>query len=101
MQLVKGKSGAGDKSERRRFVSGEIVPKSGIYKVSHAEHRLPHEVTVISGQTFPPCAKCGNAVNFQLLRVIHDADTPPFRVTLHQIPEIEPSPEADVEEQTG
>ena len=34
----------------------------------HAEHRLPHEVTLIAGQTFPPCAKCQEEVRFQLLR---------------------------------
>ena|SRR5438105_12375310 len=100
MQLVKGRKNTAENPERRKFLSGEVVPKSGIYKVTHTQHRLPHEVTVLSGQIFPPCAKCGNAVIFKLLRVIQDSDTP-FTITLHQIPEIEATPEVDSEEQTG
>ena len=101
MQLVKSGKNSGEKPERRRFSSGEAVPTSGIYRVRHAEHRLPHEVTVLSGQVFPPCAKCKNAVAFQLLRVIKDSDTPPFIVTLHQIPEIEASQEPPAEEKAS
>jgi len=100
MQLVKGGKTSTEKPERRKFLSGEAVPKSGIYKVTHSQHRLPHEVTVLSGQIFPPCAKCGNAVIFRLLRVIQDSDTP-FTITLHQIPEIEATPELSADEQAG
>src|SRR5438105_203086 len=100
MQVVKGGKNSAEKPERRKFSSGEAVPTSGIYKVTHAEHRLPHEVTVLSGQIFPPCAKCGNAVIFRLLRVIQDSDTP-FTITLHQIPEIEAPAEPAAEENVG
>ena len=100
MQLVKGGKTSPEKPERRRFLSGEAVPQSGIYKVAHSQHRLPHEVTVLSGQIFPPCAKCGNAVIFKLLRVIQDSDTP-FTITLHQIPEIETAPVPTAEEKVG
>ena len=51
MQLVKGRKNTAENPERRKFLSGEVVPKSGIYKVTHTQHRLPHEVTVLSGQT--------------------------------------------------
>lgn len=100
MQLVKSRKSNDENPERRKFLSGETVAKSGIYKVTHSEHRLPHEVTVLSGQIFPPCAKCGNAVIFNLLRVIQDSDTP-FTITLHQLPEIEATPEPAAEEQAG
>jgi hypothetical protein len=50
------------------YKSADTIPESGIYRVIHAEHRLPHEVTLIAGQTFPPCAKCHEAVRFELLR---------------------------------
>ena len=29
------------------YKTGDMVPHSGIYNVSHNEHRLPHEVTLI------------------------------------------------------
>ena len=48
--------------------SSETIPVSGIYRVVHAQHRLPHEVTLIEGQTFPPCAKCHDEVRFELAR---------------------------------
>jgi hypothetical protein len=50
------------------YKSAESIPASGIYRVIHAEHRLPHEVTLISGQTFPPCAQCLHEVRFELVR---------------------------------
>ena len=50
------------------YKSADTIPESGIYRVIHAEHRLPHEVTLIAGQSFPPCAKCHEEVRFELLR---------------------------------
>lgn len=50
------------------YKSAETIPVSGIYRVIHAQHRLPHEVTLIAGQIFPPCAKCHEEVRFQMLR---------------------------------
>jgi hypothetical protein len=50
------------------YKSPASIPVSGIYRVLHAQHRLPHEVTLISGQTFPPCSKCHNEVRFELVR---------------------------------
>lgn len=48
------------------FKPGEIVPKSGLYAVSHREHRLRHEATLLEGEHFPACSQCGNDVSFQL-----------------------------------
>jgi hypothetical protein len=50
------------------YKSSEMIPESGVYRVIHAQHRLPHEVTLIAGQVFPPCAKCREEVRFQLVR---------------------------------
>jgi hypothetical protein len=50
------------------YKSADTIPESGIYRVIHAQHRLPHEVTLIAGQTFPPCAKCHEEVRFELVR---------------------------------
>jgi hypothetical protein len=52
------------------YKSPDPIPASGIYRVLHAQHRLPHEVTLIAGQTFPPCSKCHNEVRFELVRVL-------------------------------
>jgi hypothetical protein len=52
------------------YKSSDTIPDSGIYRVIHAQHRLPHEVTLIAGQTFPPCAQCHEEVRFQLLRTL-------------------------------
>jgi hypothetical protein len=50
------------------YKSSDTIPESGVYRVIHAQHRLPHEVTLIAGQIFPPCAKCHEDVRFELLR---------------------------------
>lgn len=74
----------------RVYGTGGLVPQSGIYSVSHAAHRLPHEVTLLLGKTFPRCEKCGEQVEFRLVRpaphIIADAD---FHVTLFALPVME------------
>ncbi len=66
---------------------GERVPFSGIYRAYHDGHRLSHEVTLLAGQRFPRCKKCGVTVHFELVQearaAIHDHD---FRVQLYEIP---------------
>jgi hypothetical protein len=44
-----------------------VVPKAGIYKVSHAQHRLPHKATFKAHEKFPLCHKCDSQVRFELL----------------------------------
>jgi hypothetical protein len=68
-----------------KFNTGEIIPQSGIYQVIHTEHRLPHEVTLLRSNPFPPCAQCGNNVTFKLLRGI-TVDS--FAIILNAIPEM-------------
>ena len=48
------------------FKAGEIAIETGVYRVSHDQHRLPHEVVVLRGEQFPKCAKCSDAVYFEL-----------------------------------
>jgi hypothetical protein len=65
------------------YKTGEVAPYSGIYRVMHSEHRLPHEVTLLRGHSFPPCSQCGNNVTFNLLRAV-TVDS--FAITLNAIP---------------
>jgi hypothetical protein len=44
----------------------ESAPHTGIYRVFHYQHRLPHNVVVKQGERFPPCNKCGERVSFRL-----------------------------------
>jgi hypothetical protein len=76
------------------FTSGEIVPSSGIYKVTHAEHRLPHLVTLLEGQRFPACSKCGEAVRFQLVRSASGLQDRREQILLYNLPELEADAES-------
>jgi len=73
-------------SMAEKFKTGDLVPQSGIYQVIHGEHRLPHEVTLLRANPFPPCAKCGNKVTFKLLRGV---TVDRFAITLNAIPELQ------------
>lgn len=73
-------------SRRKIFLNGEVVPASGIYQVTHSSHRLPHEVTLLSGKVFPRCIECADAVRFKLIRSAPELDKSNFRVTLHALP---------------
>lgn len=74
------------------FRTDEIIPQSGVYKVRHRKHRLPHEVSLLRDQQFPRCAQCQNAVMFELLRAVTDeadAEIPSSRICLYELPVIE------------
>jgi hypothetical protein len=60
-------------SSKTVYKPGQVVPKAGIYRVSHAEHRLPHRASFKAGEQFPLCSKCADEVRFELL-VAADAD---------------------------
>lgn len=71
----------------QKFNTGQTVPHSGIYRVIHAGHRLPHEVTLLAGQIFPRCSKCKDAVQFQVIRKAGTADTDPnFKIVVYELP---------------
>ena len=69
------------------FRTGEPIPESGIYRVIHKAHRVPHEVTLLSGQNFPRCAKCQDSVQFELIQaateLLHEHG---FHVQLYELP---------------
>jgi len=77
---------------RGKFKTGAVIPASGIYQVMHSTHRLPHEVTLLRGETFPKCQKCADAVTFKLVRelsyqsIIREL---PWRLTLYELPVID------------
>jgi hypothetical protein len=75
------------KPSKKEFHVGETVPASGIYRVFHSIHRVSHEVTLIRGEQFPPCHKCGDKVYFKVEREVPAIDGDyEFRVRLFQIP---------------
>jgi hypothetical protein len=50
------------------FEPGDVVPKSGIYRVVHnLRHTEPHEVTCIYGMRVPSCRGCGDHARFRLV----------------------------------
>jgi hypothetical protein len=58
--------------KRNIYKPGDKVPTSGIYKVVHdTVHREEHEVTAVSGESFPPCNHCGSHPRFQLVHSAH------------------------------
>lgn len=49
-----------------RLHAGDIAPQSGIYRVYHRAHRLPHDVYVNAGSRLPECRRCGRDAEFGL-----------------------------------
>jgi hypothetical protein len=70
----------------KQFQCGDKIPESGIYRVVHRNHRLPHEVTLLRDQLFPRCAKCEDSVYFELVRSAPDITLAPFKVALYSLP---------------
>jgi hypothetical protein len=48
------------------FRPGDRVPITGVYTVTHYQHRLPHDVFAIADDQFPDCRRCGKRVFFAL-----------------------------------
>lgn len=72
--------------ETKQFRCGDKILESGIYRVFHRNHRLPHEVTLLRDQLFPKCAKCEDSVYFELVRSAPDITLGPFKVALYALP---------------
>jgi hypothetical protein len=79
-----------------KYRPGDLVPESGVYRVTHDLHRLMHEATLLVGDRFPLCRQCKMSVRFELRRAVKDPsritsgyhailedypDAAPFRVT--------------------
>ena len=76
--------------KKNTFSTDQTVPHSGIYRVIHAGHRLPHEVTLIAGEVFPRCSKCKDAVQFEPIRQasLAQADKS-FKIVVYELPVVE------------
>jgi len=84
------KSPRSDMAKRPAFSTDEIVRQSGIYKVRHKKHRLPHEVTLLRAERFPRCAKCDSAVVFELIKAAdEDAAILGLRICLYELPVVD------------
>jgi hypothetical protein len=51
----------------QEYKPGQIVPQSGVYKVTHdpVHSDILHKVTVIRGRRFPTCRHC-KGITFEL-----------------------------------
>ena len=85
------RSGAPEEAmSENKFNTGQTVPHSGIYRVIHAGHRLPHEVTLVAGEVFPRCCKCRDAVQFEVIRRASLAQTDSsFKIVVYELPVVE------------
>ena len=79
--------------QRATFRTGERITRSGIYRVIHRKHRLPHEVTLLKDQIFPRCCKCQDQVEFQLARGVEDANEFSTHIRLYELPVLDDSTE--------
>jgi len=78
-------------SDRTSLSTGSSVPDSGVYAVSHPQHTLPREVTLLRDQTFPRCSCCKEPVFYKLLRFAPAATSAHpgvFAVALYELPEL-------------
>jgi|ERR1051326_6922396 hypothetical protein len=92
-ELFLVKASMNEMSAERLYRTGETIPHSGIYRVIHHQHRLPHDVTLLKDEMFPRCAQCRDAVSFELLqaaRVEMDRfDDGRVRISLYELPELD------------
>ncbi len=57
-----------DRMAESKYRPGDEVPKSGIYLVSHYQHRSEHDALLTAAGAFPRCRVCGNQVTYRLVR---------------------------------
>lgn len=76
------------RSDKALLRTGATVPESGIYRVHHDGHRLPHEVTLLKDQQFPRCAKCSDQVEFEIVALAPVLPERRGQIVLYELPEI-------------
>jgi hypothetical protein len=76
----------------KKYRPGDMVPESGIYRVTHDSHRLMHEATLLQDQRFPLCRKCKHDVRFELRRAVKNPTriTSGYHAVLEDYPDVEP-----------
>ena len=76
---------------RKRYRPGDVVPESGIYRVTHDSHRLMHEATLLESQLFPICRQCRHEVRFELRRAVKNpTQISGYHAILEDYPDVEP-----------
>ncbi len=58
------------------YKPGDRVPKSGVYRVYHHQHRLMHEATLEKDTRFPQCRTCKSKVQFSLVHPVKGSVLP-------------------------
>lgn len=71
-----------------RYSTGDLVPATGIYRVTHNLHRLPHEAVLLANERFPRCARCNSDVLFELAYAAPDL-LPTYRTRIYELPVVE------------
>jgi hypothetical protein len=76
----------------KKYRPGELVPSSGLYRVTHEEHRLMHEATLLAGDRFPLCKQCKRKVRFELRRAVKNPTQiiSGYHAILEDYPDAEP-----------
>jgi len=68
------------------FETGQIIPQSGSYAVSHKPHLLEREATLLKEHVFPACAKCIVPVHFDLLHAVQtESARDKLRLLMHTV----------------
>ena len=57
----------------KRYKSGQVVPRDGIYRISHHKHRASHESVLTRGMRFPVCKVCRDSVRFEPVTAVEPA----------------------------
>ena len=56
------------------FAAGELVPYSGVYRITHTPpHSGEEAITLAKGNPFPQCVRCAH-VSFMLLNELSKSD---------------------------
>lgn len=67
--------------------TGACISETGIYRVIHDQHRLPHEVILFEGERFPRCSRCNDRVRFVMVYPAAEVHADrSFRVVVNELP---------------
>jgi hypothetical protein len=62
------------------FLSGEMVPVSGIWRPDHSRCPNTGDIWLRKQTPFPPCSGCGSSAGFALIEeILHISEDPDFQ----------------------
>jgi hypothetical protein len=62
------------------FLSGEMVPISGVWRIAHDRCPDTEDVWLYREMPFPPCPGCGSSVHYALVEeILHISEDPDFQ----------------------